>query len=241
MRNHLIVGVALLLSAGCASADSAWPKIDLPTDANAYAIGQQMTVNGLPMRMQGFVSKAKPAQIAQWFRNSLGKPLVENILSNKLILGRSQGEHYISIQLEPIGSGTRGLVAVSQVKTAYENRFETRAVTERLLSRLPSGSRLVSQMTSSDGDKQAGYVVMSNTHNEDLNRDRLISMLQGDGLTLEREALAISGTGHPPPPEGAKTLFFKGAGKEAMAVIFRDQSGHTTVVLNTIIFLERFK
>ena len=247
MQSHLIVGIALALAVACASAETAWPNVALPKEASRFAIAEQMTVNGLPMRMQGFVSKARLPQVAQWFRDSLGQPLVENTLANKLILGRAQDDYYILIQLEAIGSasdgGTRGTVAVSQLKTAFDNRYATRAATERLLSRLPSGSRLTSQMESTDGDKQASYVVISNSYNEDLNRDRLTSMLRDDGFTLEREAQAVSDTGHPLPASASngRTLFFKGPGKEAMAVIVRDEAGRTTLVLNTITVIERFK
>jgi hypothetical protein len=243
LTRAFVVGVALALFGGCARAESVWPKVALPQDANTYSIGEQITVNGLPMRMQGFVSAAKPAQVAQWFRQSLGKPLVENTLASKLILGRAQGEHYISIQLEPIGRGTRGLVAVSHLNAGYENRAATQAASERLLSRLPSGSRLISQMASNDGGKLATYVLVSNTYNEDLNRDRVASMLREDGLTLEREAVVGDQAGRQQPGVKAngRTLFFKGAGKEAMAVISRDEAGQTMVVLNTITFMERFK
>ena len=246
MKSRLIAGIALALAVACAAAETAWPNVAVPKEARRFAIAEQMTVNGLPMRLQGFVSMATLPQVAQWFRDSLGKPLVENTLGNKLILGRSQGDYYILIQLETIGSasdgGTRGLVAVSQLRTAYDNRTATRAATERLLSHLPSGSRLMSQMASTDGDKQASYVVISNSYNEDLNRDRLASMLRDDGFILEREAQAVSDTQPlPASARNGRTLFFKGPGKEAMAVIVRDEAGRTTVVLNTITVMERFK
>ena len=247
MQSRLIVGIALALAAGCANAETAWPDVALPKEASRFAIAEQMTVNGLPMRMQGFVSKSRLPQVAQWFRDSLGQPLVENAVASKLILGRAQGDYYMLIQLESIvgasDAGTRGLVAISQLKTAYDNRSATRAATERLLSRLPSGSRLVSQMASTDGDKQASYVVISNSYNADLNRDRLTGMLRDDGFTLEREAQAASDAGHQLPGSAGngKSLFFKGPGKEAMAVIVCDEAGRTTVVLNTITVIERFK
>jgi len=238
----LTAGLVIALVGASARAGSVWPGVDLPKDVSAYDIGQQVTVNGLPMRMRGFVSRGKPAQVAAWFHQSLGKHLVENTLANKLILGRPQGEYYISIQLEPIGTGTRGLVAVSHLKAGYDNRADTQATTERLLSRLPSGSRLVSQMASSDGGKQSNYVVIANTYSEDVNRDRVVSMMHDDGLALEREALVDDSAGRPlPAAANGKTLFFKGAGKEAMAVICRGENGDVTVVLNTITFVEQFK
>ena len=233
----------LVLGAGTAWAESPWPTVALPNDVSAYKIGEQIVVNGLPMRMQGFESSAGRAELAVWFRKSMGQPLVENTLGNKLILGRAQGEHYVTVQLESTATGTRGLVGVTQVKTAFDNRTETRAASERLLSRLPSGSRLVSRMTSDDGGKLATHVVIANTYGEEVNRDRVVSMMKEDGLNLEREGRPEAKTMQAlsAAAAGARTLFFKGQGKEAVAVIRRDDTGHTNIVLNTTTFMERYK
>ncbi len=238
-----VAAAALLLAVGHALAQSTWPKVELPKDVSAFNVGELVTVNGLPMRMQAFDSVVKPGLLAERFRKSLGKPLVENVFSNKLILGRAEGEHYISVQLEPAGTGTRGVIAVTQLKTAYANRSETRSDSERLLSRLPSGSRVISRMGSSDGGKLARHVLFTNTHNEDLNRDRLTDMMREDGMALEREASADNKAGHQSSAAllNGRILFFKGTGKEAMAVISRDGTGRTSVVLNTINFMEDFK
>ncbi len=239
----VLAACALALAGACAQARNDWPKVALPDDAKVFPIGEQVAVNGMPMRMQGFVSKASPAESAAWFRRSLGKPLVENTVGKKLVLGRAQGPYYISVQLEALGPshpGTRALVAVSDLTAAYERRDDTKAASERLLARLPAGTHLVSKMSSGDGGKSASYVVLTNSFELALNRERLIGMLREDGYALEREALADTPPGQPSQVglDAGKTLFFKGAGKEAIAVISRDLSGKTTLVLNTVTFME---
>ena len=233
----------LMVPGGNALAQDVWPTIALPRDARSFNIGEQVTVNGLPMRMQGFVSARKPAQLAEWFRQRLGQPLVENTLAKQLILGRTEGEYYLTVQLESAGAGTRGVTAVTYLKAAYDNRAENQANAERWLSRLPAGSRLMSKMTSEDAGKISTYLLVTNTQSGNLNRDRLKNLMRDDGYVLEQEAV----------PEGkdtanlnarhtnGKTLFFKGSGKEAMATIYRDSNGNTAMTLNTITQVERFK
>lgn len=242
----LVVGMMLPVLAGLkglALAQSAWPGIALPKEVQVFDITAQMTVNGLPMRVQGFVSTTKPAQLANWFRQDLGNPLIENKLAEKLILGRAHGEHYLTVQLEPAGTGTRGLIATTHLKAAYDRRLETQAAIDHWQSRLPSGSRVISQMTSEDRGKLAQHLVAINNHSTDLNLERIKSLMREDGFALQYEATADSkGTSR---TTGAiatgKTLFFTGLGKEAMAVIYSKDSGSTTIVLNTVTLMDRLK
>lgn len=238
-----VMGLMLVAPGGNALAQAAWPSIALPGDARPFDIGEQVTVNGLAMRMQGFVSARKPAQLAEWFRQRLGQPLVENMLAKQLILGRTQGEYYLTVQLESAGAGTRGVAAVTHLKAAYDNRAENQVNAERWLSRLPAGSRLMSRMTSEDAGKVSTYLLVTNTQNENLNRDRLKNLMRDDGYVLEQEAVledkgsARQAAWH----ANGRTLFFKGSGKEAMATIYRDSNGNTAMTLNTITQVERFK
>ena len=102
-----------LLAASAAA--SGWPEVKLPPAVQRFDVGQHMTVNGLPMRVRGFLSPESPATLAAWFRASLGSPLVESRHNGKTILGRPQGAYYLTVQIEPAGSGTRGLVAHTAV------------------------------------------------------------------------------------------------------------------------------
>lgn len=232
-------GLTLLALGTNAIAQEVWPTIALPREIRTFDIGEQVAVDGLPMRMQGFVSALKPAQLAAWFRQHMGNPLVENTLGNKLILGRVQGDFYLTVQLEPAGTGTRGVAAVAHQKAAYDSRAETQANSEHWLSRLPAGSKILSKTTSEDGGKVSTYLLVTNTQSESLNRDRLKSLMRDDGFELEHEAAQDekSAAGN----ARGKTLFFKGAGKEAMATLYRDSNGNTAIVLNTITQMERFK
>jgi hypothetical protein len=242
-RAGLGLAAALLLATATARGATAWPAVALPPNVSAYALGDQVTVDGLPMRIQGWSSADSPAQLAAWFRRQLGRPLMENTLGRKLVLGRMAGEFYISIQLEADGKGTHGVLAVSHLKAGYQQRAETQAALRRLLSRLPSGTRVTSHMVSGDDGKLARYAVLANQYHEDINRERVVDMMREDGLALEREAAAVETSAHPlaAGARDGRTLWFKGAGKDAMAVICRGKDGGTTIVLNTVTHMEHVK
>ena len=237
MAYRLAVSLALALGAAghaCFAANH-WPVVSLPSDVNGFDIGQQVSVKGLPMRLRGFVSKLAPQTVAQRFRQSMGRPLVENTMGNKLVLGRAEGAHFVSVQIEATGgSGTRGIVSVTQLKTALDAAGTTRESARRWLDRLPAGTRLVSQMESTDGPRLSKHLVVTNTQSESLNRDRLVGLMADEGLSFERESSAGD-------RNQGRLMFFTGAGKEAIATLHVDGDGQTTVVFNIVVTLERMR
>ena len=114
----------------------------------SFPIGEQMTVNGLPMKLQGFLSEAAPAELIAQFRKALGKPLVENAIGSKQLLGRAMNTYYLTVQVEPAGRGSRGVVAISDLKGMHDHRSELQSANTRWLNRFPSGSKIESQLTS---------------------------------------------------------------------------------------------
>ncbi|QNA88719.1 hypothetical protein G4G28_09840 [Massilia sp. Dwa41.01b] len=236
----------LALSSAPLAAAPAWPTVKLPPAAETFPIGEQMIVNGMPMRMQGFVLHMEPKEALTWFRRNMGKPLMEDLVDDKLVLGRAEGDFYMTVQLEPAGpggKGVRGTVAVTDLKGAHDRRDENAAANARMLNRLPGGTKLLNQMSSSDGGKFAAYVVAENGHSETLNRNSLVDNLRREGFHLERDnPLDQPATkGLPDPLRRGRTLSFKGKGKEATAVIRANGNGQTSIVLNTVTTMERVK
>lgn len=229
----------LLLAGAEATAQASWPVIALPKGVTQFDIAQQMTANGVPLRMQGILSAVAPGQVATLFRESLGQPLVENTLGPKLVLGRAQGEFYVTVQLEPAGTGTRGLIAVTKLSSALEGRDASRTEELHVLSRFPTGSKRISQMSSVDGRNAAEHQVLINNLGVDLNVEHVKRMLSNDGYTLERETAKVSNARS--RSASGTTLFFKRPGGEAIAMVYRDASERTVLVLNTIAHLEAVK
>lgn len=213
-----------------------WPAMPLPKGVQTFDIAQQITINGLPMRIRGFLSPLKPQRIAQEMRESWGAPVVESTLGKQLILGQLRGDYYHSVQLEAAGTGTRGVLAATHLKAAFDAKDQTKIDSEKWLSRLPSGSRLVSRMVSKDGSRYSSHLVIENSYSESQNSDAIKKLLSEDGFSLQHEK-SLAATSSPKLPantESAKTFYFKGAGKEAMATQLHSYTGLTTVVLNII-------
>ena len=241
LRSALGFSGCLCICATVLAAD--WPRIAMPPGVSAFAVGEQFTANGLPMRVQGFVAKDQSVQaLASWFRRSLGQPLVENKLGSKLILGRAEEGYYLSVQLEALevdgGAASKGLLLVSDLATLNRNRDADASSAQRWLGRWPSGTRLLSRMTSQDQGRASLHVVLSNGHSESLNRDALIAIMKEDGLALVRESGTPTSMALPAALRNARALFFTGQRKQGIATIARDEQGQTTVVLNTTTDLE---
>ena len=237
------LAIILLLGSAMALAQVAWPVLTLPSGIEPFDMGGEMQVNGLPLRMRGLLSAKTPSQVAALLRASLGQPLVEHTQGTKLVLGRGMGEFYATVQLEPAGAGTRGLIAITRLSTASTERNSLKETGQRALSRFPSGSRLLSRTNSDDGKRHGEFLAVTNTHGPELNVAHVKRMLDAQGYTLER-ASAQENSGNAAPPHGgrgATTLLFKRADGEAMAVIYRDAGGATAIVLNTITYLEYVK
>ncbi|MBJ7311280.1 hypothetical protein ACFOLJ_27820 [Rugamonas sp. CCM 8940] len=232
------VGVLLLAASGLAHAQ-AWPAIAIPKEVETFDAGGQMRANGLPLRLSGLLSASPPPQVAARFRDALGQPLVENTLASKLVLGKAIGEFYVTVQLEPVGAGTRGFIAISKLSAAFDRRSANPHSGNTAKSRFLAGSTLIRQVESVDGEKRARLLVLRNGHDTDLNIEHLKNSLGKDGFALEREETAPpSGPGR---PGYGKTLFFKRQDEEAIAVIYRERSGGTAIVFNTVGYLEHSK
>ncbi len=208
-----------------------WPVIALPPNADTFAVGDQLTANGVPMRIQGFIAKGmKVAQAVDWFKRSMGQPLVENRLGKQIILGRAQGGYYLTVQLESMRDdglgGIKGLATVSDVAAFNATQPQLVKDVSRWLDRWPAGTQEVNRMSSQDQQKTSVYVSLRNGHSPDLNRFALIEALKQDGLSLERETAMTNGAGI--------NLYFKGKHKEAMATIAKTEAGKTDIVINTI-------
>lgn len=232
---------------GMPASAAQWPTISIPPGVSAFAVGEQFTSNGLPMRVQGFVAKDQGVNdLAAWFRRSLGPPLVENRLGSKLILGRAEDGFYLSIQLEPIGAdgrgGSKGLLAVSDMASFNRNREADATAAQRWLERWPSGTQMISRLASEDNGKASLHMALRNGHSEGLNREALIAVMRQDGLVLQQESGAPTAAQARLPASllEARAFFFKGKGKEGMATVARDDQGHTTVVVNTTTELESY-
>lgn len=201
------------------------PAIELPRSAQPFAVGENIVLNGLPISMRGFRSAQSVDELVAWFRRQLGAPVVESRWGNTVVLGKAVGGHYLTVQLEADRRGVRGLAAIGALRAAADARAGYRERTERLLSALPHGSRLVSDMLSEDRGRQSWHLVIDNPYGEQLNSERVTALMQARGLALERES-RVAGEG--------RLLYFRGAGTEAMATVASAPDRQGAIVINIV-------
>jgi hypothetical protein len=228
---------AMLISVS-ASAETIWPAVALPADVQSFEVGEQISVNGIPVRIQGFLSHRSPDDLAQWFHQKMGEPLMDNRIGNKRILGRMQGDAYITVQLEQAGSGSRGVVAVTQTTLAQKNQQKTRELNQRWLSRMPPGSQLQSQVLSQDGKRHSAYMSFSNSYSIRVNRDAVLKALENEDYQPEdmQSQKDVQSS-----KQLAQSLYFRGKNKQAMVLIKPAKEGGTIIVLNLVNTLEQLR
>lgn len=221
----LLITLAVVPPQTACGATTDWPLISIPDNVSTFPIGQQLTANGVPMRLQGLSSNDNQARVAARFRLSLGTPLVENAGATGLVLGRAQDGYYLTVNLQAAGSGTRGWIAVSQL--AGTAATQARAAAD-ILSSFPAGSRLVSQTSSVDAGKKASHILITNAFDTALNVEHIKTMMRRDGMRLEREKESNIDR-----QDGGRFLFFKNRDQEATAGVYRSSTGQSLIIVNT--------
>ena len=220
----------LMAAAACTAAPAtAWPEVALPPGAQTFDVGRQLQINGLAMRVRGFLSPEPAARLVDWFRASLGQPLVEDRRGAATILGRPQGAFYLTVQIEPAGSGARGLVALSDVPRMPAGRSEAHAQEARWHARLPAGMRILNLVRATDGGRMSEHLVLECAESLAASRQALTRLLQHEGYTPGRIVASAA------PPGAA--LYFHAPGREAMAVFTRSDERVTGIVLSIAAFI----
>lgn len=215
-------------------------SIALPDSARVFSVGEKIVLNGVPMHMRGFRSSESVDDLLAWFSRELGSPLVENHLGKTTVLGKAVGHRYLSVQLERDANGVRGVVTESDFEAAAEMRPRRQEQLDRWLLGLPSGSAVRSDMVSADRGRHAWHAVFENTVDAQINSERTQALMAAEGFVLENESSAADMPGGLSWRLGqGRTLYFKGAGKEAIVTISRDTQRRTTIVINTVSTLGR--
>ncbi len=209
-----------------------WPMLPMPEGAQFAPVANHMVVNGALMRVQVFVAKRPPEQLAAWFKEQLGAEVQQTQEQGKLILNQFKGNFSHTVQLQTTAGGTSGWVATTQIggEQAEKIQAQAKARVARLVSGMPQGTEVSTEVVSIDQGKNASHMVLTNPHSIKLNQDRLVRSLAAQGYELEPQAP------NPQPLniQAPRTLLFKGAQKHAIAVLSRGPEGQAMVVLNTV-------
>jgi hypothetical protein len=217
---------AVLAALACdAAAASGWPELPVPPGAQAFGIGDDMRIDGLPIQVRGLLSPEPPARLADWFHARLGQPLVTSEHGGKTILGQFRNGYYLTVQLEQAGGGTRGLVAQSDLRRMAAGHHGGPAGHADWQARLPDGTRILSLVRARDGARSSQHLVLASRDTLAGGAQALTRMLGGFGYAPVQ--------GRPGMPSPGLVLHFQGPDRDAMAVLTRTPDGSLSTVLST--------
>lgn len=214
-------GLTALAALLCASSGWAgWPELPLPPGSRAESIGEQIRLNGVPMRMQRVLSDAKPNTVIQFYREALGARRTEEELPDGLLFAQGRGDHFVTVRVKVLGpSFTETLVSVSDARGAKN------AANRPLGFPIPAETQVLSDMESTDAGKVSRQLVLMNNHSILTNIASITKALQERGYELQ--------SGDTQNAKSGRVLMFGGANREARLVVVR-KDGASNVVLTTV-------
>jgi hypothetical protein len=169
----------------------AWATFDAPPSASLEWVAQDLVFNGVAMRIQFFRTKAAPAEVLAYYRQRWtegGKRLyVENNLGPWRTISHASGDYFLTAQIRPAArGGAEGYLSQRPLKMA------PRPILGQGFD-LPSGSEVVNDILSQDGDRRGRTLLLFNNLSVDANATFFRGNLQQDGWTLVSEGRGRDG------------------------------------------------
>ena len=217
LHSTSLVVLAALLSA---PVFAAWPEIASPPGARVESIGEQVRLNGIPMRMYSVVVEREANDVLAFYRAGLGPRLAEKNLGHDRILSQARGDHFITVRIRPLSpKRSLALVAISDAKAARQAAHRDPGF------RLPANSALLSDMESVDAGKRSRQLVLQNRLGLKANQAALTQQLAERGYRPSPQSYRSS--------NNSVVQLFDGDRREAQLVLVHQQ-GLTQIVLTTL-------
>lgn len=197
-----------------------WPSLPYPDKAKVETIGEQMRLNGVPMRMYRVLSGQNVEHTLDFYKKALGAKVAEAEFYGAHILSQERGNYFITVKVSRLNANlTEILLSIS------DGHASNAAGGMPLGFVLPSDSELLSDMESLDDGKNSRQLIFNNTHSMQANADFITKVLQDKGYALQPK-LAIKNA-------KSMSLMFEGNKREARLVVSQDEDG-SNAVLTTI-------
>jgi len=211
----VFIGSALLPALAGASS---WPEVKQPDSMHAAEVSSHMIYNGTDMRGQVFTSSQNAADIVEFYRQLWGKKAVLDQIPGWQVIGHREGDFYITVQVRPDGSGSRGDIGVTRIPTE-KSRIELGAGVPD-----PSNTNVVNDIVYPDDRTPARTLAMAN----------VLSVEQN--ASYYREHLAATGW----KPADSHTCTYGAAscvlnyehGNQKMMVALTRNGAHSQIVIN---------
>ena len=238
-RIMLVLLVGLSTARGEATG---WPAFQVPPGASPFDVGGEVALNGVPTRMLGFLSSDPPEKLIDWYRTGTRGDWVQDDVGLTRILGHAEGHYYLTVQLTPVPGGTRGVVSVADFQSGRAKQQRAGDAARWWLNRLPADTKVVSQIDSEDGGQSSLYMLLVNRNDLQTNIDYVNRAMLDDGLQpfKTKNQAPVAQLQDKGDATNSVALYFKGNGKDAVAVITRAEDGWTGVVINRVSKLSTF-
>lgn len=169
------------LLAGTVHADNSapWPELPLPPRAKVDWVGQDMKVNGIPMRVMHFASTASRSEIvayytAHWSEGYPGKPSVQPS-GQAIVVGQAHGPYFMTLKVvDRPHNASEGYISVSQIAG---NKVERSAGGLPLMP----GASVLNVVESNDPGKHSREVVVVQDASVDSSQHFYQAALEGAG------------------------------------------------------------
>ncbi len=212
--------LALLASPYVGVRAAAWPAPPLPADARVEVVADDMVLNGQPSRVLRFKSAGTPADVLAFYREKFGARHVEHRARDTQVIATRQGEHFVTVQLRPVGGQVQGTVMTTLLRAP--GKSATALETEKWL---PPTSALLSTMQSVDAGKRSLMVVGANRSSLQANRDHLVAAMGAAGFRVVKE------DSHPAGERPAMSVQLSGSG-ETVDLTISDAGAYRALVIN---------
>lgn len=236
---HVVIAIGLLfaLVAG-AGQQRDWPNLPTPAHLEAFEVGNQNTFNGIPVRIQGYVSDRSISELNQWYRQKMGGQWVENKLGKKTVLGQRQGDFFITVEMEAMlgslsGSTTKVVTAIMDLRRPANPTTGVQDAFGDWSSRLPVTSQVLSHLTDSSETHESLHLVAVNSQSMAFNAQHF--RRQFSQLGYQQETLTPASVRQKTPPDSLtapqEKLSFTAPKTDAVVLLGKDDTGRSTVVL----------
>ncbi len=229
-RARLVLSSLALCALGSASRAMAfgWPEIEPPPQSHVVWVGQDMKINGVPLRVQQFDSSLAADDVLTFYRAHWGsrqeRKSVENKRGDFSVIGRKEGDYYLTVEVKNSArSGSEGFLSVSRLPGVDKPDMSP--------GELPmnSGSKVLWVMDSSDAGKSSKQVTLFNRDSVKSNVLYYDNALLTRGWTKKQESSAKN-----VPDESTLTSYAKDKEELTLEIIRKQGSVATLVVSNLV-------
>lgn len=202
-----------------------WPQISEPPRSNAQWVADNVLQNGIPMQVKTFRSSASLEAVMNHYRQDWtenGGTAIENRLGEWFVIGRREGDYYVTIQVRETGkSESEGFIAVNDLSALLDERASLEDTFPRM-----GGSQVVSKTVSSDLGRNATTLIFENSYTANANASFYVGELKSTGWSLRTRFQ------RPEAGYDTYTLYFERASEGCFITVADTGSGKTYIAVN---------